>query len=250
MHFEPLSLLFVGPIFDPLYLILVGPTILLALWAQFRVKSTFHRWSQVATRSGMRGCDVAQMLLHAAGLDAVKVERVGGFLSDHYDPRTRTLRLSEATHDSRSVAAIGVAAHETGHALQHAENYAPLTFRSAIVPFVSIGSHLLPFLILIGIFSGVFVRGHVGTVAYAIIAVLIGIVVFSLVTLPVEFDASKRALAVLANGGVLREDELTGARAVLNAAALTYVAAAASAIMELLYWASRLGLFGGRSSND
>ncbi len=232
-----------------LYLMLMAPAMILALWAQVRVQSTFHRFARVATRSGMSGADVARMLLRAAGLQDVKVERVGGFLSDHYDPRTRTLRLSEATHDQRSVAAIGVAAHETGHALQHAENYAPLTFRSAIVPFVSLGSHMLPILIIIGMFSGLVAQGHVGVIGVGIVAILTAIVVFSLATLPVEFDASKRALAILANGGVLQADELDGARKVLNAAALTYVAAAVSAIMELVYWLLRLGLVGGRSDD-
>jgi Zn-dependent membrane protease YugP len=229
------------------YLIFMAPAILLALWAQFRVKSTFHRFAQVPTRSGLTGADVARLLLRARGLDEVRVEKTAGHLTDHYDPRDKTLRLSEATHDSRSVAAIGVAAHEAGHALQDADRYAPLEFRSKVVPMVALGSRLLPILILIAVFGGLV--GQFGSfVVWGIVVALSAIVLFSLITLPVEFDASKRALATLGNTNILVGDELTGARSVLNAAALTYVAAAVSAIMELAYWA--MHLFGGGSSDE
>lgn len=217
-----------------MYLLFMAPAILLSLWAQFRVKSTFSKFSKVPTRGGMTGADIARMLLRARGVHDVTVERTGGYLSDHYDPSARVLRLSEATYDSRSVAAIGVAAHEAGHAFQHAENYPALHFRSSIVPVLSLGSRVLPFLVLLAIFSGAIQTG--GLLAWLVVAVLAMIVVFSLVTLPVEFDASKRALAVLDHGGILEADELVSAKKVLDAAALTYVAAAIAAISELSYW--------------
>jgi len=231
--------------FSPLWLVLVAPAILLMIWAQVRVKSTFKRFAKVPTRSGLSGADVARMLLRARGLDDVKVEKTGGYLTDHYDPRDKTLRLSEATFESRSVAAIGVAAHEAGHALQHADGYAALQFRSLVVPAVSLGSRMLPFLLLFAIFSGAFQTG--GVLAYLAVLALATIALFSLITLPVEFDASKRALQTLGNTNILVGDELTGAKTVLHAAALTYVAAALAAIMELAFWALRL--FGG-GGND
>ncbi|MBI3962364.1 MAG: zinc metallopeptidase [Deinococcus sp.] len=230
--------------FDPLYLVLMMPAILLALWAQVRVSAAFSQYQRMASRSGLSGAEVARHLLTARGLSDVQVERAQGFLTDHYDPRTKTLRLSQATYDSRSVAALGVAAHETGHALQHADGYAPLQFRSAIVPVISLGSRLLPWLIIIGIFGGLLQQP--GPFAYVFIAILFGIAGFSLVTLPVEFNASHRALALLSSSGVLARDELDGASKVLNAAALTYVAAAVGALLQLLYWLVRLGLLGGR----
>lgn len=225
------------------WLILVLPAMLLGLWATWRVKATFARFAEVGSRRRLSGADVARMLLRGGGLTDVKVERVSGFLSDHYDPTSKTLRLSEATHDSTSVAAIGVAAHEAGHAFQHAERYPALAFRSAIVPLVSIGSHLLMPLILFAAFSGGFQPGG-NLFSWAAVAVLGAVSFFSLVTLPVEFDASKRALAVLGRTGILEADELAGARQVLGAAAWTYVAAAIMAIAQLLYYL--LPLLGGR----
>ncbi|MBX7132546.1 MAG: zinc metallopeptidase, partial [Fimbriimonadaceae bacterium] len=168
----------------------------LSLWAQARVQSTFRRFAEVPSRLGRTGADVARLLLDARGLQDVRVERAGGFLTDHYDPRDRVLRLSEATHDSSSVAAIGVAAHEAGHALQHADRYPWLGFRSAVVPVVSIGSRLLPFLTMFMIFSlsAAHNRSEPGVLAYVLVAALAAVAVFGLITLPVEFDASKRAL--------------------------------------------------------
>ncbi|MBK6941299.1 MAG: zinc metallopeptidase [Planctomycetes bacterium] len=226
------------------WLLLVLPAMLLGLWATWRVKATFQRYAQVGSRRGLSGADVARLLLRGGGLADVKVERVSGFLSDHYDPTSKTLRLSEATHDSHSVAAIGVAAHEAGHAFQHAEGYSALAFRSAIVPLVSIGSHLLMPLILLAVFSGGFQPGG-NLFSWGAVAVLAAVSFFSLVTLPVEFDASKRALAVLGRTGILAEDELAGARSVLGAAAWTYVASAIMAIAQLLYYLLPL-LGGGR----
>lgn len=223
------------------YLVFMAPALLIALWAQMRVKSTFAEFARVGSRSGLTGAEVARLLLRARGLPDVQIERSKGFLSDHYDPRTRTLRLSEATHDSRSVAAIGVAAHETGHALQHADGYTPLQFRSTVVPAVSLGSKALPFLVLLAVLGGAFHSG--GLLAWLVVSILGMVVLFSLVTLPVEYNASARALALLENGGVLTVDEMGGARKVLDAAALTYVAAAIAAVLEMAYWA--MLLFGG-----
>jgi len=223
------------------YLLFMAPAIILALWAQMRVKSTFGRFAEVPTRGGLSGSDVARMILRARGLTDVQVERTSGFLSDHYDPAHKTLRLSEATYDSTSVAAVGVAAHEAGHALQHADGYAALNFRSAVVPVVSLGSRMLPFLILAAILTGAFGRG--GLLAWLAVAALGLIAFFSVITLPVEFNASSRALAVLSSGGILVGEELTGARQVLSAAALTYVAAAISATLQMVYWV--LLLLGG-----
>lgn len=221
------------------------PVFVFSLWAQSRVRRAFERFSRVPTRSGLDGARVARALLDAAGLSDVRVEKVSGYLTDHYDPRSKTLRLSEATYASNSVAAVGVAAHEAGHALQHRDGYAPLQFRSAIVPVVALGSRMLPILMILALL-GAFVGSGPGVIGLLFLGVLFAIAVFSLVTLPVEFDASRRALAVLEGGGVLVGDELDGARHVLRAAAFTYVAAAAAALWELLFWA--LQLFG--SSDD
>ncbi len=231
------------PMFTSWWLVLVLPAMLLGLWATWRVKATFQRYAQVGSRRGLSGADVARLLLRGGGLHDVKVERVSGFLSDHYDPTSKTLRLSDATHDSHSVAAIGVAAHEAGHAFQHAERYSALGFRSAIVPLVSIGSHLLMPLVLLAMFSGGFRPGG-NVFSWGAVLVLGAVSFFSLVTLPVEFDASKRALAVLGRTGILADDELVGARQVLRAAAWTYVASAIMAIAQLLYYL--LPLLGGR----
>ncbi len=226
--------------FDPLYLLLIGPTMLLALWAQFRVKSAFTRWSRQPNRAGMTGAEAARTMLRAAGLD-LRIERVGGMLTDHYDPRQRVLRLSPDVHDGRSVAALGVACHEAGHALQHAERYAPLQLRSAIVPMAGIGSWLSWPLIVIGMLLHSMQLTAIGIVAFSLV------VLFQIVTLPVEFDASARAKRQLDALGILRDPtEARGVAETLNAAALTYVAATITAIMTLLYFLLRAGLLGGR----
>ncbi|NIM02066.1 MAG: hypothetical protein GTN89_15045 [Acidobacteria bacterium] len=232
--------------FDPLYLIVIGVGMALSLFAQARVKGAFAKYSRIATRSRMTGAQVAQAILDRNGIRDVKIEPVRGKLSDHYDPRSKTLRLSEPVYGSNSMAAFGVAAHEVGHAIQHATGYAPLGFRSAWVPVANTGSGLsIIVLILAAILGGAATPlGHTAS--------LIGVLlfatttVFTLVTLPVEFDASKRALAALDSGGLVTRDELTGARSVLNAAAMTYVAAFITSLLTLLYWAFRLGLLGGR----
>lgn len=220
--------------FDPLYFLFALPAMLLGLWAQFRVKGTFNKFSQVRSARGMTGAQAARSILDSAGLRDVAVERSGGFLSDHYDPRSKTLRLSDATYGSPSVAALGVAAHEAGHALQDQQNYAPLRLRSSLVPAVQFGSWLGPIIFM----AGLFMSSTIGTsLAWVGLAVFAMSAVFALVTLPVEFDASKRAKQILVAQGILGEQEMVGVNRVLDAAALTYVAAAIQAVTTLLYYA-------------
>ncbi|MFY9343117.1 MAG: zinc metallopeptidase [Planctomycetota bacterium] len=223
---------------DPVYWLLLGIGLVLSLVASARVKMTFARYSKVRSRSGLTGADVARTILQASGIRDVKVEPVHGQLTDHYDPTSKTLRLSEAVYASPSVAALGVAAHEVGHAIQHAHGYAPLKFRSAWVPVAGIGSNLGFLVILIGM--GLAAAGGSMLWAWIGVALFGTMTVFTLVTLPVEFDASRRALVTLEQGGVLDAEEMVGARAVLGAAALTYVAAAAASMLELGYWVMHL----------
>ena len=220
--------------FDPLYFLFALPAMLLGLWAQFRVKGTFNKFSQVRSARGMTGAQAARSILDSAGLCNVAVERSGGFLSDHYDPRSKTLRLSDATFASPSVAALGVAAHEAGHALQDQQNYAPLRLRSSLVPAVQFGSWLGPIIFMAGLFLSSTIGTSLAWVGLAIFGVS---AVFALVTLPVEFDASKRAKQILVAQGILGEQEMVGVNRVLDAAALTYVAAAIQAVTTLLYYA-------------
>jgi Zn-dependent membrane protease YugP len=226
--------------FDPVYLLFLAPGLLLSFWASSRVKSTFARYSQVLARSGMSGAEAARELLRRRGINHVRVEEVDGFLADHYDPFQRVLRLSHDVYYGRSLSALGVAAHEAGHAIQHATAYGPLKFRSLVVKPAAIGSNLG------------FILAGLGAVVNATGLVWIGIamfsvfVVFTLVTLPVEFDASNRAVAALEQAGMIALDEREGTRAVLNAAAMTYVAAAVSAVLQLLYLLLRAGVLGGR----
>ena len=222
--------------FDPTYiLVLMG--VVICLIASAKMNSTFSRYSRVRNHSGMTGRDAAEQILHREGLYDVRIEHISGNLTDHYDPRTRTLRLSDATYNSTSVAALGVAAHECGHAIQHARGYAPLSFRSALVPVANIGSQLSWLFIILGIFFG-------GSHTLIMIGILMfsAAVLFQLVTLPVEFNASGRALKLLSETGILQKDEVSDTRKVLSAAALTYVAAAATAVLQLL---RLLRLFGG-----
>ena len=232
--------------FDPLYLLVIGVGMALSLFAQARVKGTFGKYSRIATRSRMTGAQVARAILDRNGIRDVKIEPIRGRLSDHYDPRTKTLRLSESVYGSNSMAAFGVAAHEVGHAIQHAQGYAPLGFRSAWVPVANTGSGLsIIVLILAAVLGGASTAiGH--TASLSGVLMFARTTVFTLVTLPVEFDASKRALVALDSGGLVTREELAGARKVLNAAAMTYVAAFITSMLTLLYWAFRLGLLGGR----
>lgn len=225
-------------IFDPLYLVFALPGLLLGLWAQSRVKSAFKKYSQVRTLRNMTGAQIARALLDAQGLQEVRIEEVQGMLSDHYDPRSKVLRLSPEVYRTPSVAAAGVAAHEMGHALQDANGYAPLRLRSSLVPAVQFGSSLGPWIFIAGFFL------QMTTLAWAGVLLFAASVVFALVTLPVEFDASRRAKQLLTSSGLVIGDEAQGVDRVLNAAALTYVAAAVAAIGTLLYYI--LLLTGGR----
>ena len=225
---------------DPMWFLFAAPGFLLALWAQWRVKSNFKKYSEVGTRRGMTGAQAAAALMRHGGVEGVTVEPTGGMLTDHYDPTSRTLRLSQQNYHGNSVAAVGIAAHEAGHALQHARNYVPMYLRSAIVPVANFGSTA-------GIW--LFFIGAIATWQPLMIAGIIGFaaaVVFQLVTLPVEFDATSRAKRLVVEAGIVGEDERHGMDKVLNAAAWTYIAAALSAIGTLLYLVLRSGLLGGR----
>lgn len=228
--------------FDPtILLVLIG--VALSLWAQGRVNSAFSRYSKVRSRTGMTGAEAARRLLNSQGIYDVTVRAVTGSLTDHYDPRTKTVNLSEAVYGASSVAAIGVAAHECGHAMQHNEEYGPLRFRSALVPVANLGSRISWPLILIGI-----IFGGLGSPLVQIGILMFTLaVLFQLVTLPVEFNASNRAVKLLDSQGILASDEVSGTRKVLSAAALTYVAAAATSILQLL---RLVILFGGRNRRD
>ena len=209
-------------------MILVIPGLLLGLWAQMRVSSAFRKYSAVYARSGMSAEDVARSMLNQAGCGNVSIRTVSGNLTDHYDPRNNTLRLSDGVYGSSSVAAIGIAAHECGHAMQQHEGYAPLVLRSTLVPVVNLGSNLYFPIFLLGLLFSWEPLIYVGITCFALT------LVFSLVTLPVEFNASGRALRVLDQQGYLSPEEMDGARAVLNAAAMTYVAAAISSLLQLV----------------
>lgn len=209
-------------------MILILPAVALALWAQFKVKRTFARYSEVGSRRGMTGAQVARSIIDRNHLD-VDVQPIEGSLTDHYDPRDKTLRLSEDVYGSTSIAAIGVAAHETGHALQHSHHYLPLQLRSNLVPVANFGSTLAMPLFLVGLFlpAATFLM-DIGILLFSFA------VAFALITLPVEYNASSRAIQVLTQNGYLAPDEIEPARTVLNAAAWTYVAAAAMAILQLV----------------
>ena len=223
--------------FDPVYLLFAIPPLLLGLWAQFKVQSSFREYSKVRTSNGITGAQAARAILDANGLQTVTVERVGGTLTDHYDPGSKVLRLSESVYNTPSVAAVGVAAHESGHALQDKLHYGPLRLRSAIVPAVGLGSWLGPIIFMVGFFMS----GATGNTIAIIGLLLFGLTaIFSLVTLPVEFDASKRAKQQLASVGLMNPQEIKGVDKVLDAAALTYVAAAVQAIVTVLYYVSLL----------
>jgi Zn-dependent membrane protease YugP len=204
--------------------------LLFGLWAQFKVKSTFKRYSQVPTASGMTGAQAAEAVLRNSGVTGVGIRPVPGQLSDHYDPRSKTLNLSEDVGIAATVAALGVAAHEAGHAVQDARGYKPMQLRSTLVPAASIGSQLWIFPAFLGLILGSTGLVNVGLVLF------LAVVVFQLVTLPVEFDASHRAIVALEGGGLLGPEELSGARKVLQAAALTYIAALAASIGQLIYF--------------
>ncbi|EMB26941.1 zinc metallopeptidase [Treponema denticola] len=214
--------------FDYYYLVLVVPTLLLSLYAQFKVKSAFSKYSQVQTIRKISGKEAAALLLRSNSISNVSIQRIGGSLSDHYDPSHKVLRLSDPVYDKTSIAAVGVAAHETGHAIQDKEKYAPLVLRSTLVPVANIGSTAGPYLALAGIIFRMNLLLNIGIILFACA------VLFYLITLPVEIDASRRALKVLEHNAVLNQEELKGAKKVLSAAALTYVASALTAMANLL----------------
>ncbi|MEQ3154531.1 zinc metallopeptidase [Agathobacter rectalis] len=215
---------------DPTYILVVIGAVICMI-ASARVKGTFNKYSQLRSMSGMSGAQVAQRVLQAAGIYDVQVRHVSGSLTDHYDPRTKTVNLSDPVYNATSVAALGVAAHECGHAIQHAKSYAPLSIRSALVPIANFGSMLAWPVILIGLFFNTRSSGLIIDIGILLFSAA---VLFQLVTLPVEFDASRRALVMLRTQGILADDELRYTRRVLKSAALTYVASAAAAILQLL----------------
>jgi Zn-dependent membrane protease YugP len=227
-------------IFDPMYFLFIVPGLALSMWASFRVKSAFNKYSKVRSMRGLSGAEAAQELLRGAGITDVRIVRSHGILSDHYNPITKTLALSEPVYDSDSIAAIGVATHEAGHAIQHARNYAPMWVRSALVPTANIGSSIGYFVMLIGLFMSSANMVLVGAVLFS------AVLLFQIVTLPVEFNASSRAKALVLDYGIVTAQERKGVDKVLNAAALTYVAAAVSTLLTLLYFLWRSGLIGGR----
>jgi len=217
--------------FDPIYLLFVAlPGLLLGMWAQAKVKSAYAKASKVRPATGLSGAEAAREIMANAGLPDFKIERVQGWLSDHYDPRTKTLRLSPEVHDGRSLAALGIAAHEAGHALQDAENYAPLSMRSALVPLAGIGSNFSFFVVFIGVIMSSFGLTLAGVLLFSVV------VLFQLITLPVEFDASKRARQLLLELSMVTPQEDGTVGKVLNAAALTYVAALVASVLQLVYF--------------
>jgi len=214
--------------FDTLYLVLVLPTVLFALWAQFKVKSSFKKYSRQRTNNGLTGADAALQVLRQAGIDNVRIERIHGNLTDHFDPRDNVIRLSDSVYDAPSVAAVGVAAHEAGHAIQYSASYVPMKIRSAIIPVTSVGSRMAMPLVLLGIifsFPGLI---NIGILLFG------AVVVFQLITLPVEFNASRRAINTLHETGLLTAEELPASKKVLTAAALTYVGALAVSLAQML----------------
>ncbi len=230
-----------GYYFDPTYILVVVGAVI-CLIASARVNTTFNKYNRVRSMSGMTGAQAAEHILHTAGIYDVSVQHISGNLTDHYDPSNKVLRLSDSTYGSSSVAAVGVAAHECGHAIQHQKDYAPLSIRSAIVPLANFGSFLAWPLIVIGLF----ITSSTGSLLINIGILCFSLaVLFQLVTLPVEFNASSRAVRILGETGILAQEELKGTKKVLKAAALTYVAGAAASILQLL----RLVLLAGRRND-
>ncbi|MBM4465843.1 MAG: zinc metallopeptidase [Chloroflexi bacterium] len=228
-------------IWDPTYFIFIAPALLLMLFAQFKVQGTYRKYSQVANRLGISGLEAAQRLLRASGLTHVQIKGTRGQLTDHYDPRHKELRLSEGVARSASVASLGIVAHECGHAVQDKTGYFPLRLRAGLVPMVNIGGYLGYIFFLAGLFLQITGLVWLGVIFFS------GGVIFSLATLPVELNASRRAMQMLKSTGLIRgEDEFKQARSVLNAAALTYVAALAMALLQLLYYISIAAGMSGR----
>jgi len=226
--------------FDPMYFLFLAPALALSLWASFRTKSAFKKYSKVPVSTGLTGAQAAQKMLANAGISDVQIVPHRGMLSDHYNPVTRTLALSEPVYGQRTIAAVGVACHEAGHAIQHAQAYKPLWLRSLLVPSANIGSSVGYMVMLFGLFLNSMNMVMIGAVLFSCV------LLFQVVTLPVEFDASARAKQLAVAGGIVLPQEREGVDKVLNAAALTYVAAAVSTLMTLLYFLVRAGILGGR----
>lgn len=226
--------------FDPIYFLFVAPAMLLAMWAQFRVKSAYAQGNEIAPRSGYSGAQAAEELLRVGGVRGVRIEQVDGFLTDHYDPTAKVLRLSPEVYTGRTLSALGIAAHECGHAFQDAGRYPLLVVRNALVPLASIGSGMSWLIIAVGFLMSSFGLVMLGIGAFSMT------VLFQLVNLPVEYDASRRAKLALAETGLVTREESVYVQSVLSAAALTYVAATLSSILTLLYFLYRSGLLGGR----
>jgi Zn-dependent membrane protease YugP len=227
--------------FDPTYLLFILPGLLLSLWATWRTRSAFSKYSRVRNARGLTGAQAAQIMLRAAGIDDVTVVPTAGRLTDHYNPLSKQLALSEEVYGSPSIAAVGVACHEAGHAVQHARAYKPLWLRSALVPTANIGSSLGYLVMFLGL-----VLLHSAQVVLFGALLFSAVLVFQIVTLPVEFDASARAKRLAVDNGIILAQEREGMDRVLNAAALTYVAAVVSSLLTLLYYLMRAGLLGGR----
>ena len=226
--------------FDPLYFVIILPGLLFSLWASFKTKSNFKKYSRVQSASGLTGEQAAQRLLNTAGIQGVKIVRTPGILSDHYDPSKKILALSENVFGSTSIAAIGVACHEAGHAIQHAQKYGPLWLRTTLVPTARIGSSLGYFVMFFGMILQSMNMVLFGAVLFSMV------LLFQMVTLPVEFNASARAKRLVVENGIVSSREKEGINQVLNAAALTYIAAAISTLLTLIYFLFRSGILGGR----
>jgi Zn-dependent membrane protease YugP len=228
--------------FDPIYLLFLAPGMLLALWAQYRVHSAYQEASQIPVHTGMTGAQAADAMLRSAGVEGVRIEPVEGFMSDHYAPGEGVLRLSPGVYQQRSLAAVGIAAHEAGHAIQDATRYPLMSLRNGLVPMAAFGGNTAWILIFLGFMLHMFGLILVGIAVFSLT------VVFQLVNLPVEFDASRRARIALVDGGLITAEEDQVVAKVLNAAALTYVAATLTSVLTLLYFLFRSGLLGGRNN--
>jgi Zn-dependent membrane protease YugP len=224
---------------DPLYWIMMLPVIILSVFSSFLVKSAFNKYSKVANSRNITGKEMAEKLLERNGLNHIRVLKADGFLSDHYDPSKKVIKLSSAVYEGKTIAAIGVAAHETGHAVQDAKSYSPLRLRNMMVPVASIGSNFSWIVIIAGMFLGAMGLVKIGIVLFSVV------VAFQIITLPVEFDASSRAKLMMKEYFLVSDTDMKGVSKVLNAAAMTYVAAAVSSIMTLLYFLIRSGILGG-----
>ena len=230
--------------FDPIYFIFLAPAILLGFWAQYKVKFEIDRASKIPASAGITGAEVAQRILDLNNIKGVGIEKADGFMGDHYDSNAKMLRLSELVYSGRSLSSLGVAAHEVGHAIQDSTHYAPLVVRNGIVPLASIGSNVSYFLMFMGAVMGAYNLILLGILAFSLI------VIFHLVNLPVEFDASNRARAILLKNGIISPSEEREVGKVLNAAAMTYVAATVSSVLTLIYYLYRYGIIGGNRDND